>query len=85
MVELQNIKAIDGKTPIKGVDYTDGTNGKDGLNGRNGNDGTPGQKGDKGDPAPELQIDCVSNRLMKKYTGDDFWQPTNMKCEAVDE
>src|ERR1043165_1777576 len=42
-------------------------------------------KGDKGDPAPELVIDCANNLLVKKYNGDSFWQPTNIKCETVHE
>lgn len=89
---LVPIKGIDGKTPVKGVDYTDGTNGESiqGLKGDKGDKGDTGKsivgpKGDKGDPAPEIDISCMANKIMKRYTGDLIWQPTNIKCETTDE
>lgn len=114
--EIQPIKGTDGKTPVLGVDYTNGKNGTPGVKGDTGAQGaagTPGKdgndgksayqiavdngfkgsekdwldslKGTKGDPAPELDINCVNGLIAKKYTGDLFWQTTNIKCEATNE
>ncbi len=90
--QLKNIKGVDGKTPVKGVDYfdgKDGRDGKDGVNGTNGLNGTAGingadgAQGQKGEPANELDIECKNNKIMKKYSGDSYWQSTNIKCEST--
>jgi hypothetical protein len=39
-------------------------------------------KGDKGDSARDLDIECVEGVIMKQFTGDTLWQPTNIKCES---
>lgn len=86
VTELQLIRPIDGKTPVKGVDYFDGANGqdgRDGVNGTDGKDGKDGVDGKPGTPAPELDISCVESKLMKKYSNDTFWQPTDITCEVA--
>lgn len=87
---IQPLNGKDGKTPVKGIDYfdgKDGTNGKDGKDGKSivGPKGDTGEKGEKGDPAPEIDISCIAGMVMKHYTGDLIWQPTNIKCEVADE
>lgn len=86
IAELKLVKPLDGYTPQKGIDYRDGLDGKDGQNGKDGKDGKDGANGKdglNGLPAPELDIGCVANILMKKYANDDFWQPTDIKCEVA--
>lgn len=95
--KISNIKPIDGKNgkaPVKGVDYKDGDKGPKGDTGTTGKKGDKGTKGDagktgaigpQGAPARELLLDCVNSTIMKKYYGDDFWQPTNIKCETTNE
>lgn len=88
LTELGSVKPADGYTPQKGIDYHDGVDGKNGQpgpQGPSGKDGKDGKDGVNGLPAPELDIDCVANILMKKYSHDDFWQPTGIKCEVSHE
>lgn len=41
--QISSIKMLNGKTPVKGVDYTDGKDGNDGRNGRDGTNGANGK------------------------------------------
>lgn len=72
-----------------------GSNGSDGLSAfdiavKNGFVGTQQQwleslkvKGDKGDRGDDIQLECVSGLLVKKFTSDDLWNVTNIKCEVA--
>lgn len=88
---------IDGKTPLKNVDYFDG---KDGLNGNDGKDSksthtketiikeTP-IKGDKGDNGltPKIQCNTIRNRWEIRYNSNDAWEALNgeiVPCKGVE-
>ena len=104
-------QVINGKTPIKGIDYFDGLNGENGHNGYNGQSiqgpqGPPGATGSsaydtavkngfvgtekqwldslkvKGDRGDSIDIKCVDGKISKKFSSDDFWNLTNIKCEV---
>lgn len=40
------------------------------------------QKGERGD---SIDIDCIGGVIVKKYTSDDFWNMTKIKCEVAHE
>lgn len=92
-VKSLDIKAENGYTPMKGVDYFDG---KDGSNGQNGTDGytpvkgvdyTDGLKGEDGvngvDAYIELRCNEIKNRWEVRYTVTETFQVLNgyaIKC-----
>lgn len=78
---IEDIKVINGengKTPIKGIDYSDGLNGKDGTNGQNGIDGVNGKDGTNGKDAYfDIQCNIEKNRWEVKYSPTDKWKVLN--------
>lgn len=42
-------------------------------------------KGDKGDPGNDIDISCINGVISKKFSTDDLWKITNIKCETTNE
>lgn len=97
-LEMETETPKDGKDGKPGQDGVGkkGDKGERGERGENGKDAyqlalDKGYRGTveewldslKGENARELDIECIDNRVMKKYFGDLIWQPTNMLCEVV--
>lgn len=85
---------LDGRTPVKGVDYFDGKDGKDGTDGADGKDSVSthvieqqtvikeipinGKDGVDG-RTPELSCNERENRWEIRYFGDTRWKLLNGK------
>lgn len=84
---LQTVKPINGRTPVKGIDYVDGQDGLAGKQGQDGKDSLsthtettiikeqPGEKGDRGNDGQSIDVfvDPMSCLLMTKTHNDTSW------------
>lgn len=86
-----NLVGVDGKTPVKGIDYFDGKDGAKGEKGEAGVNGAEGKQGEKGDTGekgengtdgvdgktPQIRCNVNKNVWQVRYSDDDLWQDMN--------